>query len=340
MQNIVIAGFGFMGGMHAQVYAQLPNAKLVAIVDGNRPAAEANLKKLGLPTPIYATLEEALAKHHFDVVDICLPTPAHGAYVRQALKLGKAISCEKPFAATTKEAAAMAAAIKKAKVKAQVGQCLRFWPEYQAFVEFVRQKSAGKLLSLSMQRRSSRPGYSVGNWLNQGGLSGGAALDLHIHDTDFVHHLLGKPKAVTAVGTKDASGWSHIFTTYHFKGLAVTAEGGWNYPPKWGFQMAFQAVFEKGTVEYDSSATPSLTVTRQDEARQPLPFTQPSAGESSLGSGNVSSLGGYFNELASFIADLEQGRMPKLATPQQAAESVRTVNAEIRSLQTGRTVKL
>ena len=27
MQNIVIAGFGFMGGMHAQVYAELPDAK-------------------------------------------------------------------------------------------------------------------------------------------------------------------------------------------------------------------------------------------------------------------------------------------------------------------------
>jgi predicted dehydrogenase len=340
MQNIVIAGFGFMGGMHAQVYAQLPDAKLVAIVDGNQSAAEANLKKLGLDLPIYPTLEEALAKHSFEVVDICLPTPAHGAYVRQALKLGKAIFCEKPFAATAKEAAALAAAMAKAKVKAQVGQCLRFWPEYQAFVEFVRKKSAGKLLSLSMQRRSARPGYSIGNWLNQGRLSGGAALDLHIHDTDFVHHLLGKPKAVTAVGTKDASGWSHIFTTYHFKGLAVTAEGGWNYPSKWGFQMAFQAVFEKGTVEYDSSANPTLTVTLGDEARQPLPYTQPSAGESSLGSGNVSSLGGYFNELASFVADLEHGRMPKLATPRQAAESVRTVNAEIRSLQTGRTVKL
>jgi predicted dehydrogenase len=180
----------------------------------------------------------------------------------------------------------------------------------------------------------------VGNWANQPRFSGGAALDLHIHDTDFVHHLLGRPLAVTSVGTKDKEGWNHIFTTYRFKGVAVTAEGGWNYPAKWGFVMAFQCVFERGTVEYDSSANPTLTVTLQDQARQPLPFTQPSAGQSSSGVGNVSSLGGYFNELKSFIDDLENGRKPKLATARQAAESVRTVAAEIRSLETGRTVKL
>ncbi len=340
MQNIAIAGFGFMGGMHAQVYGQLANAKLVAIIDANRASAEANVKKLGLTTPIYPDLKAALAEQTIDVIDICLPTPAHGAFVRQAIKAGKAIFCEKPFAATAAEAKALAAAIEGAKLKAQVGHCIRFWPEYQALVEFVKAKKAGRLLSISMQRRSSRPGYSVGDWLSKGKLSGGAALDLHIHDTDFVHHLLGKPLAVTSTGTKDKTGWSHIFTTYHFKGVAVTAEGGWNYPPGWGFQMAFQCVFERGTVEYDSGANPSLTFTGESGGKQPLPFTQPQAGESKSGTGNVSSLGGYYNEMAYFIACLEGGRAPKLATPRQAAESVATVVAEIRSLQTGRTVKL
>ena len=340
MQNIVIAGFGFMGGMHAQVYGRLPQARLIAIVDSNRAAATANLKKFGLKTPIYASLDDAMAKHAIDVVDICLPTPAHAPFVRRALKAGKAIFCEKPFAATALEASALAAAIERAKAKAQVGQCIRFWPEYQALTEFVRGRQAGRLLSLSLQRRSSRPSYTVGDWSSNSRLSGGAALDLHIHDTDFVHHLLGRPKAVTSVGTKDRGGWSHIFTLYHFPTVAVTAEGGWNYPPKWGFQMAFQCVFERGTVEYDSGANPTLTVTMEGKSKQALPFAQPRVGESKGGAGNISSLGGYFNELEAFIDSLERGQAPKLATPRQAAESVRTVAAEIRSLQTGRTVKL
>ena len=44
--------------------------------------------------------------------------------------------------------------------------------------------------------------------------------------------------------------------------------------------------------------------------------------------------------VATIVAVSEDGRAPKEATPRQAAESVRTVLAEIRSAETGRTVKL
>jgi len=264
----------------------------------------------------------------------------HAAYVRRALKAGKNIFCEKPFTSDAREALALAEAAERSGTKMQIGQCVRFWPEYQAFEAFFRSRRAGRLLSFSLQRRAGRPTYSIGDWLNRGKLSGGAALDLHIHDTDFVHHLLAARRRFTSTGTKDTSGWSHIFTTYHFDGIAVTAEGGWNYPRQWGFQMAFQAVFERGTVEFDSAAIPTLVSTVGSGTKKPLPYRQPRAGKSQSGLGNVSSLGGYYNELSTFIDCLEHGRKPKLATARQAADSVRTVLAEIKSAETGRTIKL
>jgi hypothetical protein len=142
------------------------------------------------------------------------------------------------------------------------------------------------------------------------------------------------------VGTKDKTGWSHIFSTYHFKDVAVTAEGGWNYPANWGFQMAFQAVFENAAVEYDSGASPALTVTLGKGKKQALPFKSTGAGESKTGAGNLSALGGYYNELAEFIRCLEARCAPKLATVGQASDSLITTLAEIRSAATGRTVRL
>jgi predicted dehydrogenase len=340
MQNVVIAGFGFMGGMHAQVYARLPRTRVVALVDCRRDAAGANAAKIGLEAPVYGTLEEALARHRAEVVDICLPTHLHAPFARSAMRAGKAVFCEKPFARGAREALALAEAAERSGTIMQVGQCVRFWPEYQAFTAFVAGRSAGRLLSLSLQRRAGRPSYSAGDWLNKPRFSGGAALDLHIHDTDFIHHLLGRPEAVSSRGTRDASGWSHIFTTYAFDRIAVTAEGGWNYPVKWGFQMAFQAVFENGAVEYDSTARPTLVATVGKGARKPLRFREPRVGKSSSGLGNVSALGGYYTELAAFVDCLERGRQPAVATPRQAADSVRTVMAEIRSAETGRTVRL
>jgi len=54
----------------------------------------------------------------------------------------------------------------------------------------------------------------------------------------------------------------------------------------------------------------------------------------------VSSLGGYFNELQAFVRCLETGHAPEIATGEQAAGSLATVLAEIRSASTGRTVLL
>ena len=340
MQNIVITGLGFMGGMHAQVYSKLARAKVVAVVDTNTKGAAATARQLRLDVPIYADFDEALGAHAVDVVDICVPTPMHGVFVRRAIKAGKQVFCEKPLAGDVREAHALAVLAERSGTRMQVGQCVRFWPEYQAFAEFVQRKRAGRLLSFTLQRRSGRPTYSFGDWLNKRELSGGAALDLHVHDTDFIQYLLGRPKAVTSVGTKDATGWSHIFTTYRYDGIAVTAEGGWNYPAHWGFQMAFQAVFEHGAVEYDSGADPTIVATVKGGAKKPLPCRQPQAGKSKSGTGNISALGGYFNELDYFIDCLERGRAPEKATPRQATESVRTVLAEIKSAGTGRTVTL
>jgi predicted dehydrogenase len=120
----------------------------------------------------------------------------------------------------------------------------------------------------------------------------------------------------------------------------VTAEGGWNYPANWGFQMAFQAVFERGAVEFDSTANPTLMVTLGAGERKPLSYAMPDAGESSTGVGNVSSLGGYYNEISAFIACLQTGQAPKVATGAQAAESLCTVLAEIQSASIGRTVQI
>ncbi len=338
MQKIAIVGLGFMGTMHAQVYAQLRNARLVAVVDDK--TSKRDLSKLKLDVPVFGTLEEMLAACEVDVVDICLPTDLHAPFALKAIAAGKHVFCEKPLALKAADGRKIAAAAKKARVFLQVGQCIRFWPEYQALEAFVKSGKAGKLLSLSLQRRTGQPGWSVGGWLLDGKRSGGGAFDLHIHDTDFVHHLLGKPDAVTSAGTRDKTGWSHIFTTYHFRNVAVTAEGGWNYPVNWGFQMAFQAVFERGAVEFDSGASPGLSVTLGKGKKQPLPFTSAGVGESKTGGGNLSSLGGYYNELAAFISCLENRRAPKIATGDQAADSLATALAEIQSAATGRTIKL
>ena len=338
-QNVVIVGFGFMGQMHAQAYAGISRARLAGVVDIDPASARRKLKRLGMKAPVFSDLALALRETKADIADICLPTDRHADAAVLALNAGRHVFCEKPVARSLPEAGRMRRTWKKSGAFVQVGQCIRFWPEYQAFEKFVRAGKAGRLLSLTMQRRAGRPGYSVGDWLNQPKRSMGAALDLHIHDTDWVLHLLGTPAGVASRGTKDASGWSHIFTEYLFPKVVVHAEGGWNYPASWGFQMAFQALFERGAIEFDSTASPTLRVTIGGHPPRPLPFV-PAGGKSSRAIGNVSSLGGYANELAYFIDCVSRGRAPRIATLDQAIESLRVVLGEMKSAATGRVVSL
>ncbi|HXP61204.1 MAG TPA: Gfo/Idh/MocA family oxidoreductase [Dongiaceae bacterium] len=339
--NIALAGCGFMGSMHAQIYAQLPDARLVAAADRRAGAARAKLEKAGFSVPVYASTEELLARHpEVAVVDICTPSDAHEAVALLALDAGKHVFCEKPLALTLESADRIVAKAGAAKTFTQVGHCIRFWPEYQALRDFVRDGKGGKLLSLGMQRQAGRPGYSDGDWLNQPSRSGGAALDLHIHDTDFAIALLGLPSAVTSRATFDRSGPAHIFTVFDYPGVAVCAEGGWNYPARWGFRMAYQAVFENACIDFDSNKAPTLSITWSDRAPEPMPFTAPSAGQSTTGEGNISSLGGYYNELRHFVSSIAAGRAPSDATLGDGRSALMVVLAEIESARNGRAVAI
>lgn len=339
--NIALVGFGFMGNMHAQIYAQLAGARLVGVADPRTELVRGKLKELGLDVPVYDSLPELLAaRPETEMVDVCTPLDAHEADALIALESGRHLFCEKPLAPSLAAADRIIAAAKRAGVMAQVGHCIRFWPEYLALRQFVHEDKGGRLLSLSMTRQSGRPEYAANNWLNQEQRSGGAALDLHIHDTDFVLALLGKPGAVQSRAVFDYSGPAHIFTLYDYPDVVVSAEGGWNYPAKWGFRMAFQAMFEKACIDFDSGKSPTLTITWSDAAPEPLAFQAPAVGESQGAGGNISSLGGYFNELQTFVACLLSGKPPVDATLEDARDSLEVVFAEIESARMRRVVSV
>jgi predicted dehydrogenase len=102
--------------------------------------------------------------------------------------------------------------------------------------------------------------------------------------------------------------------------------------------MAFQALFEKACIDYDSGKSSTLMVTWNDRTPEPLAFAVPAAGESRSGEGNVSSLGGYFNELKAFVECLQRDVPPLDATLQDARASLAVVFAEIESARTQRPI--
>lgn len=330
--NIAIIGYGFMGEMHAQIYQSLPGVELVAVVDINVAVSKKKLSSLGLNIPVYETLTELIANSDVQAIDICSPTGQHIDLAIEAAEAGKHLFIEKPLAFDLDGCAQISSAIKKAGVFAQVGHCIRFWPEYMALQSTIESGELGKLKSLSLTRRSARPGGGdPQHWVNKEKLSGGAAFDMHVHDTDYVLHLFGLPNSVYASTTQGLSGPDHIFTQYQYKDVVVHAEGGWDYPQHYGFYMGFEAVFEEGSLAYHSNVEPTLVITKKDQQSTPLTISKPSVKESETSSGNISDLGGYFNELEYFTNCLKANKAPEIATIDQSSDSIRVLCAELES---------
>ena len=99
----------------------------------------------------------------------------------------------------------------------------------------LRNGTYGALRSLTMHRLGATPGWT--SFYADTARSGGAMVDLHIHDLDFIVAALGVPRAVRCAGTAH-----HLTTLLGYDDVPhVVAEGGWGHAPGFGFAMRYVA---------------------------------------------------------------------------------------------------
>ncbi len=342
MIKVGLAGLGFMGGTHAQCHAALPNAELAAVADPEQDRREKFAEQYGAKP--YASLEEML-QADIDMVDITMPTYLHKDAVVAAAAAGKHILCEKPMALNPAECDEMIAAVEKAGVKFMVAHVIRFWPEYAVIKEILDSGRLGKVKWASASRISPPPTWAWNQWIFDPKHSGGAVLDLHIHDLDFLAWILGKPKVVSAAGVKTKTGGlDTVLTTMtgHESGAVSYAEGCLEMAEGQPFTMALRLNLEGGSIEFNSRLSPSLLVAPAgggvEHPHVPQPEV-PSSGSAGA-SGNISDLGGYFVEVKYFVDCLEAGETPDKVTPQEAKLAVELCLAATRSAETGQPVSL
>lgn len=338
--KVGIIGMGFMGRMHLSSYLKLPGAKVVAFADidqdkrEGKGAGAGNLGDAGFQFDVgsfentYDSGFKLIEDPSVDLVDICVPTCDHKDLFVAAVKAGKHVLSEKPMAVVPADVKAMVAAGKKAKGAVMIAQCIRFWPAYVLLKQYVSTNQLGKCKSLILRRQGGKGLWSP--WYYQAAISGGAIYDLHVHDTDYVNFLFGKPTAVGSVGsvggTSD-SGVDHVVTNYYYPPVAVeavTAIGAWHQHKTWPFLMAYTAVFERGTLDFDS--------------RRPQPlmlYTDESAEEI-----QVAATDGWFEEIRFLVDCIARGEKPVQNMIASTEITMQIVQAEQRSIASGRVEKV
>ena len=321
MVKVGLIGCGFMGAMHANCYKNIEGVEVVAFSDIRREKAEELAK--GSNAKIYGDGKDLIENADVDVIDICLPTFLHAEYALLAMDKAKYVFVEKPVSLTEEEAAAMMKKAEQTGANVQVGQVIRFWDEYVELKKIVESGKYGKVINANFRRLSPRPTWGWKNWLLDGKLSGGAAQDLHIHDTDYVLSLFGKPEKFYSVKNVSGEENSYINTLMLYKDFVVSVEGTWDLPATRAFEATFRVVFEKATVENAGGKFTLYTDGKAEEIK--IEKKQLKGG---VEGGNISDLGGYYNELVYLTDRVKANGKVERATLREAAESLKFVLRE------------
>jgi predicted dehydrogenase len=338
MFKIAVIGCGGMGTTHARCYERIAAAKVVGVMDQDEEASARLAASLGVKP--YTDAEAMLRDLNPDVVDVCVPTPWHAEYV--CLAAGhrpRGIVVEKPMGRTLDDCGLMIAACRENGVPLFPAQVLRFFPEFAAARSQVLAGAVGDVACVRTRRGGPFP-RAWNNWYGKLAWSGGIAMDLIIHDFDWLRWTFGEVERVYAKALAAQKGAAdpdvevtkdYALVTLRFaSGVIGHVEGTWADPG--GFKVSFEIAGNAGLLEYafnQPAPVPYMAALEQaDSTRAAVPVPE-----------SPTATNPYQLELEHFLGCLERGAKPDV-TPEDGMEAVRIALAVNESAATGRPVRV
>lgn len=144
-RSVLIVGCGSIGRRHARVLRSLGVSDL-RIVDPVA-AQRTTLQAEGATTASYDELTAALADAP-DAAIICTPPGLHVAQSALALEAGVHVLCEKPLAASVREAVALRHIIRKSRRIFAAGFCMRHHEALRRAKHYIERGKIGRLVSI------------------------------------------------------------------------------------------------------------------------------------------------------------------------------------------------
>jgi len=189
-----VIGTGFVGRVHVENIRRLGDVELVAIADQSEELARQFGAQLGVAraTGDYRSL---LADPQIRAVHICVPNNLHYPIARQAIEAGKAVLCEKPLAASAKEAAELTELARARNAVNATSYNLRYYPLVQHMRRLAATGEVGEILAVQGTYSQDWLFYETDyNWrleAEAGGKSRAMA-DIGSHWCDMMEYVTGQ----------------------------------------------------------------------------------------------------------------------------------------------------
>ncbi len=328
MVRFALFGAGRIGRMHADNIAAHPHARLVAVYDVLRPAAEAVAEKHG--ARVAAGVDEILEDADVDAVLIASSTDTHVDLITRAARAEKAVLCEKPIDLDRERVDACWEEIAPLEPFVQIGFNRRFDPSFARLRQSLREGELGGLRQLLITSRD--PDIPSREYME---VAGGLLRDMTIHDFDMARFLLPEEPVevscfaaalidpvVAELGDHDTA----MVLLRTESGIQVCIN---NYRRAvYGYDQRIEAMCEGGAILADNMRPTTLErwTAAHTEARDPLlHFFIERYREA------------YVRELDAFVEALEEKREPPV-TFEDGRRALILADAAYESLRSGQTV--
>lgn len=324
--NVGVVGCGTMGRVHART-AKACGLKIAACCDAHDAAARSFANSFR--ADVAKSASDLVKRADVDVVVITTPTPDHLNSIKLAALAGKHIFCEKPFGRTVRQCEEALRAVDNAGVKLFVGHVVRYFQEFEAIRAQVDSGKIGKPGFAKIFRGGIFPGGEK-SWFGDYDKSGGAVLDMLIHDLDWLRYAFGEPKRIfcrTLMRTRPQPLDYAQITLRMESGLIANLVGSWAHPE--GFRVKAEVCGSKGMVQFDSAEIPLTAAMRAHDGAGPKTIVPASPVDVSP----------FQLEWDDFLAWLDRGRTPRV-TPSDALEAVRMAEAALTSAKKGEPVTI
>lgn len=181
--------------------ARVTGDRIVAVAARDPQRAQAFAATHGVERTV-GSYAELVADPEVDVVYNALPNGLHGRWNRAAIRAGKHVLSEKPFAADAAEAREVRAAAVAARVTVVEGFHYVHHPLAQRLRELVRSGELGTIRRIETHLRMPAPPDDDPRWSLP--LAGGAVMDLGCYALHLHRFLGAQPRVVAARGAERA----------------------------------------------------------------------------------------------------------------------------------------
>jgi predicted dehydrogenase len=200
--RLALVGLGSIAvGHYLPQIAEMPDAEVVAVCDVRREWAAEQARRFGIAR-VFTDFDAMLADAPFDALVNTASIPAHFPLNLMALRAGKHVYSQKPFATTVEEATILIDEAARRGLKMSCSPIHLLRPEIQEMRRLVQGGVLGKISLVRCRSSHGGPEYfqyraADPTWFFQEG--GGPLLDMGVHGLHQVTGILGPARSVTCL---------------------------------------------------------------------------------------------------------------------------------------------